>query len=163
MTNTYWETRKRFRYYQVAIEMAKKYSPYGSAVLDVGSRDCEYITLLDSFVVKHAIDLKRTPAADGIVGIKMDFMQFVPDRVYDLVLCLQVLEHVSEPESFCAKLMETGKCVIISVPYMWREGTCATHLHDPIDEAKLLTWTGKPWKEMRVITDRHLKRMVAAC
>lgn len=142
--------------------MAKKYSLNGTAVLDVGSRDCEYITLLDSFAIKHAIDLKRTPEAEGIIGIKMDFMQFVPDRVYDLVLCLQVLEHVSEPRPFCAKLMEIGKCVVISVPYKWREGTCATHLHDPIDEAKLLSWTEKPWKEMRVISDGHLKRMVTA-
>lgn len=98
----------------------------------------------------------------GVLGVKMDFMRFKPDGIYDLVLCLQVLEHVREPESFCRKLMETGKCVIVSVPYLWPKGRCASHIHNPVDEAKLLSWSGKPWKEQRIVQDGQYKRLVAA-
>lgn len=66
-------------------------------------------------------------------------MQFRPAEKFDLVLCCQVLEHVSEPRVFCDRLRDIAKQLIISVPYKWL-GNAPGHINDPVDEAKLEGW-----------------------
>jgi 2-polyprenyl-3-methyl-5-hydroxy-6-metoxy-1,4-benzoquinol methylase len=56
------------------------------------------------------------------------------------VTCFQVLEHVPDPAAFARKLKELGRVLIVSVPYKWEKGKCKSHLHDPVDEAKMLAW-----------------------
>jgi len=65
------------------------------------------------------------------------------DRVFDLGLCPQVLEHLYNPKKFVCKIFKVCKIAIISVPYKWGKGCCLDHIHDPIDEDKLFSWTGK--------------------
>jgi hypothetical protein len=88
-------------------------------------------------------------------NIKADFMGFAPPTPFDLVLCLQVLEHLERPAAFAEKLLDTGRIVIISVPYGWPKGRSASHRHDPIDEDKLLTWTKKPWIDHMVVRESN--------
>jgi len=69
---------------------------------------------------------------------------------------MQVLEHVPDAQSFAQKLLEVSKVVIGSVPYKWPKGHTESHIHDPVDEAKLLAWFGrKPYHS-------HLCREVTA-
>ncbi len=72
-----------------------------------------------------------------------------------------MLEHLSEPELFLEKLFQTGKIVIISVPYCWEEGFCEHHIQDPIDEAKVLGWAKKEWIHYEIVEDKQVKRLIA--
>ena len=62
---------------------------------------------------------------------------------YDIVTCLQVLEHVRPAEEFAQKLLAVGNTVIVSVPYKWPFGKTASHVQDPVDEEKLFSWFGR--------------------
>lgn len=56
--------------------------------------------------------------------------------------CLQVLEHVKQPEPFAAALFAAARrAVIISVPWEWPAGYCASHVQDPVVDTKLYGWT----------------------
>ena len=89
-----------------------------------------------------------------------DFRDFEPEGPFDLVLCLQVLEHLARPEPFARKLLQTGRTVIISVPHSWPAGGVESHLQDPVDEAKLRLWTGAEPVETSVVDDGK-QRLVA--
>jgi hypothetical protein len=91
----------------------------------------------------------------------MDFLQYMPSQVFDLVLCLQVLEHVPLAEAFARKLLDTGRTVIISVPFRWPAGVCKPHVHDPVDREKLLGWTGRASITDVVVRDRRRDRLIA--
>src|SRR5262245_51157936 len=90
----------------------------------------------------------------------MDFMAYQPAERFDLVICLQVLEHLPEAALFARKLVETVRTIIVSVPYKWPKGKCRWHLQDPVDETKLDGWMQKKPIDVSVVTDREA-RMVA--
>ncbi|MFN8453534.1 MAG: hypothetical protein U0401_02505 [Anaerolineae bacterium] len=159
--SSYWEKRQKLKYYREALRLAKKYAPAGGSILDVGSYDCEYITWFDWFEKKQVIDLTKPVILDGVISTTGNFMEFECANLFDLVLCLQVLEHLHNPKEFCQKLLVTGRLIIISVPYQWERGRSASHVQDPVDEHKLQGWTGKPWKEMTIVTDGRCDRLVA--
>jgi hypothetical protein len=80
-------------------------------------------------------------------------MEYTPTNHFDLVLCLQVLEHVEDPAAFASKLFRTGRIVIVSVPYKWAPDRAPGHRHDPVDEEKLRQWTGREPVATRVVAD----------
>lgn len=156
----YWEERKTLDYYKKVIKLAKKHAPDAKSVIDVGTHVSQTLTRLDWIPDKTAVDLKHLPEVPDARNIQCDFMKFEPEQEYDLVLCLQVLEHLDLPELFTDKLLKIGRKVIISVPYKWPKGQCKYHVQDPVDEDKLLNWTRRSWIEMVIAHDRA-KRMVA--
>ena len=158
---TYWESRKRLNYYKQVLDFARQYVPAGRRLLDVGAHNCQYLAWFDWFDEKLALDLRWVPKLEGVTGIKGDFMVYEPDAAFDLVLCLQVLEHLDEPAAFCQKRLTTGHRIIISVPYKWRRGVCADHVQDPVDEHKLRKWAGRPALDQAIIQDGKLRRLVA--
>jgi len=159
--DNYWERRKSMLYYQETLKLAKKYAPDAETVIDVGSHNTQFLTLVDWIPSKTAIDLRRRPSIPGVMGIQGDFMQFGPENRFDLVLCLQVLEHLDSPALFTQKLLEIGKTVVITVPYKWPKGLCPSHCQDPVDEDKLLSWTEKSWLEKEIVTDDKDARLIA--
>ena len=92
--------------------------------------------------------------------ITADFYEWNPDRKYDVVLCLQVLEHLDKPKEFVEKLFRTASTTILSVPYKWPKGSCKYHVQDPIDEQKILSWTGREPDEKHIITDNGKRRII---
>ena len=156
----YWAARQHFNYYRVVIDMARQYAPRGAHVIDVGANDTNVLQALDWFGHRVALDLRYAPRKRGIESVLADFMTYQPPHRFDLVLCLQVLEHLHEPAPFARKLLETGRVVIISVPYRWPLGTYADHIQDPVDEAKLRSWTEREPLAMRIVQDRR-ERLVA--
>ncbi|MDB6121945.1 MAG: hypothetical protein JWQ71_938 [Pedosphaera sp.] len=159
--SAYWQSRKELKYYQEVLRFARQYAPGGGSVLDVGSHNCDYITWFDWFANRHKIDLRKTIEIEGVKTMQGDFMQFQSPITYDLVLCLQVLEHLREPAAFAQKLLSTGKILIVSVPYRWNAGKCPCHPQDPVDEEKLLQWFKISWSEMTIVTDGKVRRLVA--
>ncbi len=145
MNDIYWEGRKDLQYYRTVREFAEKYCPDGKTLLDVGGGvglGCRYLEWFDGFDRTSVETPTEGCTLDGVRVIYSDFMDWEPDRKYDLVLCLQVLEHIPDPTLFARKLFNCGHVVILSVPYRWEAGTCNEHIHDPVDEEKLREWIG---------------------
>jgi hypothetical protein len=157
----YWDSRKHLNYYQQVLKYAQKYVPQGRSVLDVGGSDCDYISWLSWIPYKEVVDVKARKSIEGIVNTCCDFLAYKTEYTFDLVLCLQVLEHLKDPGTFCDKLLSMGKYIIVSVPYKWPHGTCAGHIQDPVDEKKLRLWMRLETIEKNIVTDGRMRRLVA--
>lgn len=149
----YWKVRAEKRYYRKAVRYGRLFAPNAQSVLDVGSNACEYINWMDWIPERVRIDPLPVGELDGVTTIQGDFMEYQPPNPFDLILCLQVLEHVKDPGAFCARLLGMGKVIVISVPYRWPPMRNSDHLHDPVDDEKLISWTGRPALARRVVSD----------
>lgn len=147
-------------YFQEVVRLARQYVPAGTRVIDVGASDSELLSRLDWFPHRTAVDLHYAAQPRGIERVVMDFMDYRPTGACDLVVCLEVLEHLDDPAAFAQKLLRTGATVIVSVPYRWLAGACPTHRQDPVDEAKLQRWTGRGPLEARVVSN-GVQRLIA--
>lgn len=139
----YWERRKDLLYYQVVRILAAGLAEGAESVLDVGSHGSPYLEWFEDVPVRTSLDLVEPYRAEGITSIVTDYLAWQPDRRYDLVLCLQVLEHVPDARSFARKLLASGRIVIISVPYRWRQGKSKNHVQDPVTMRKIQGWFGR--------------------
>lgn len=155
----YADARSDFNYYREVVRLARLHAPAGGAAIDVGSGDVDVIDALDTFQVRVTLDRRYVPPRPGIDHVTSDFLSWRPDRRFDLVLCLQVLEHLDDPTAFAQRLFEIGDRVIISVPFRWSAGACPTHVQDPVDEAKLAAWTSRVPAETLVVRD-ELERLI---
>jgi hypothetical protein len=141
---TYWEQRKDSVYLHAARLVCRRFGANPKSVIDVGSNGTptlEWHRETASRLV--SLDLRRPYEAAGIESVTSDLLAFDPGTKFDLVTCFQVLEHVPNPKAFARKLLALGDVVVISVPYKWAKGRVKFHIHDPVDEAKLLEWFGR--------------------
>jgi|ERR1700722_409069 len=158
----YWKKRCEFKYYRMALVYGKTYAPNAKSILDVGGADCGYLQWFDWIPFKQTVDLRVKTNTPGINSLRIDFMEYQPARSFDVVLCLQVLEHLVDPQLFAKKLLTTAPVVIISVPYKWPKNLCKFHTQDPVDESKLEAWTGRPPTDGCIVMDKGIPRYVAA-
>jgi hypothetical protein len=157
---SYAESRRHYNYYREVVRLAQSRLSQGDRVIDVGSGEATVIGDLEGCGKRVTLDQRWIPSQPGVEHITADFISWRPDADYDLVVCLQVLEHLDEPATFTRKLFDTGRTVIISVPYRWPSGYCAGHVQDPVDEDKLRRWTGREPDELLIVQDR-MKRLIA--
>lgn len=146
MDDSYWQDRKDLSYYRTVDQFARDYCPNGKTLLDVGGGvglGCRYLERFSQYERTSIEKPTRGCSLQGVRVIHSNFLQWQPQQTYDLVLCLQVLEHILDASTFAQRLFECGPVVIISVPYQWQAGSCPYHVHDPIDDAKLRTWTAR--------------------
>jgi Methyltransferase domain len=145
--------RLGMKYYDEVARLAQTYVPHGGQVVDVGAGATDMLRRLPWFARRVALDRSYAPRYRGVETVLTDFLQYEPDGLFDLVLCLEVLEHLEDPAPFAQKLLRTGYTAIISVPYKWPKGACVTHVQDPVDEALLEQWTGRQPTETRIVVD----------
>ncbi len=161
-TSRYWAERRNLRYYRVAVDFVRREAG-GRRLIDVGGGiglGCRYLEWLPDFdrsCVETSCGPGRIP---GVRLVVEDFEHWTPDGDFDVCLCLQVVEHVVTPESFVAKMFALAPVVVLSLPYRWKAGACPHHIHDPIDEDKLLAWTGREPRALEIVEDRGVSRMV---
>jgi FkbM family methyltransferase len=113
------------------------------AVVDVGTGNVPYLEWFDWIPRRISIDIDVPYRSDAVEGVQGDIHQLAFEAPFDICTCLQVLEHVSEPEPFARRLLDLGKLVLVSVPYKWPEGTSAEHVNDPVDLEKVTAWFGR--------------------
>jgi len=136
----YWEKRKHLVYYNVIRILVGKLSETSGSLLDVGSGNCPYLEWFDHVPERISLDAIRPYSAPGVTPVKTDFLEWSPGRKFDVVTCLQVMEHVPDVAAFAGKLLDIAEVLVISVPYKWPAGQTPGHIHDPVDEKKLLGW-----------------------
>jgi hypothetical protein len=160
----YGEDRDGFHYLATAVKFVRELSG-GPRLLEVGGgvqRGCRYLERLAQFdrtVVENDDDKGiRLPGVRCCFG---RFENWPADGPYDVVLCLQVLEHVADPAAFASKLFACARVVVLSVPYLWPAGKCREHVHDPINQAKLKAWVGREPDHFSIVRDRKYERLVA--
>jgi hypothetical protein len=149
----YWRSRGDLHYYREVIRLARVHAPEGGAVIDVGAHETKVLADLPWFTRRVALDRGEISVKPGVEVVRANFLKYTPERPFDLVLCLQVLEHIKDPPPFAQRLFATGRTVILSVPYRWPKGKCKWHVQDPVDEAKLLAWTGREPDESTIVRD----------
>jgi len=158
----YWNNRSDLHYYQVVKSLVEEHSP-GNLIMDVGAWNTPAITWGD-FKRRIAIDRYKIPSQPkNVEAVCADWLNYQCDEISDVILCLQVLEHLSDAvvESFAKKIVRSGRIAIISVPFMWKEGQCEHHLQDPVDLKKLEKWVGYSAIK-HIIEDRDTdKRLIA--
>ena len=139
----YWSKRSSMMYYQYVDYLVRALALDARNLIDVGTKEAQYIEGFYWIPKRNTLDIEKPYSSDNVEGIEMDFFDFEPEEKYDFATCLQVLEHIPDAKSFARKLFRTAHHVLISVPYLWEEGWCSWHVHDPVDLDKLLDWTGR--------------------
>jgi len=148
--NRYWNKRKNMQYYKKVTEIINDLKP--KSLIDIGNGGCPYISCEHSEDTV-TLDIENACKSEKIRSIVVDFMEWEKDKDYELVVCSQVLEHIHDAKSFAEKLFTIGKSVLISVPYKWPSGTELEHIHDPVDEEKIRSWTGRDPDKSWIVTE----------
>lgn len=161
MPADYWRARSHLNYYAEVRQWIEELSAKGSgSILDVGGYDTPVVTW-GKFRRRYTIDAVLDPKFPGVRSDVGDFMTWPAPERMDVVVCLQVIEHVQEAAAFGAKLLRTGRNVIVSVPYCWPAGKEPSHVHDPIDVHKLASFmSGRRPDRARIVADGKLRRLV---
>ena len=140
----YWKSRADLLYYRAVYQIVSGIGSNAQSIIDIGSADTSYVSWFNWIDRKVQLNLqfRNKTGLPGIERIEGDFLAWESAEKFDVALCLQVLEHVPDPRAFCDKLKQVASALVISVPYKWKAGKSKGHLHDPVDEQKLLVWMG---------------------
>ena len=138
----YWQGRTDLMYYKYFFALMRCVAKDAVSLIDVGTGNSGYLEWLDWIPQKDSVDIRVPYESENVRGIKGDIHK-LPLMRYDVCTCLQVLEHIPDPRTFAARLLELGSLVIISVPYNWPANKTKGHIHDPVDEVKIESWFGR--------------------
>lgn len=141
--NAYWLKRQNSIYIFTIKQIVRVLGENAKSMVDIGSNGCPYLDWFDWIPERHSLDLRKPYVAPGVTSVKADFMQHDFKRQFDLLTCLQVVEHVPDAGAFCKKLLRSARVLIVSVPYQWKAGQTAGHIHDPINLEKMNGWFGR--------------------
>lgn len=153
----YWSTRKHLVYYSVIDRYVRYVGRNAKTLLDVGGT-APYIEWFDWIPALRTLDIAAPYHSDRVTAIRMDLYEYVPKQKFDIVLCLQVLEHLTDPKRAVDKIKALTDTVILSVPYKWdpRKTARAGHVQDPVDEAKLDGWVGRKPVSSTIVNEPFL-------
>lgn len=159
----YWQDRMDLLYYGYVDFIMRTLARDAASHLDVGTANCPYQEWFDWIPERISFDRAPPYASANVTGIEGDFMAHDFGRRFDVVSCLQVLEHVPDAQAFTRRLMALGDLVIISVPFMWPEHMLDDHVHDPVSLEKLTDWAGRAPNYHVVVEEpfRSRKRLIA--
>ena len=164
---TYWEQRRHRNrnYYNQTTEFVRKYAANATSMIDIGNGGCEYIYDWNWISEKTVLDIggEIYSLNDSVKKVQEDFLAWKPACKYDLVTCLQILEHMQDPVPFVKKLREIqGDILIVSLPYMWPASKAPDeHKHDPMDLEMIHSWLGEnPLEEKIVAEERGTERWI---
>jgi hypothetical protein len=163
-SSEYWRERRTFLFYRHLLCIVQRYAPTAASVLDVGSSLPPFVLLLNWVKSKtilgpkfagnvakggsELLSLSRIEEKFRVSVIQADFLEWQPSgmgaSLFDLVLCSEVVEHISKPREFVRKLLTVGRVVVLSAPYRWEpcEGRCH-HKQNKITRDRIGLWAGR--------------------
>lgn len=129
-------------YYHVVRVLVGHIGARAQSMIDVGSGGYPYLEWFDHIPDRTSLDLRTPYEGPGVKSIKTNFLEYEPDQTFDIASCFQVMEHVPDDVigPFAQKLLQIGKTVIVSLPYKWQKDWAQTHIQDPVDREKILSW-----------------------
>ena len=139
-SGAYWNDRQDLIYYRYVDFILRCIAADARSLLDVGTGNCPYPEWFDWIPARTSIDLMNPYASDAVTGIAGDIFTHPFPDLFDVVTCLQVLEHVPDAHAFAQRLLALGKLLVVSVPHRWPAGKIEDHVHDPVDLDKLEQW-----------------------
>jgi SAM-dependent methyltransferase len=142
-TGAYWRKRSDMLYYQYFSYIIRCIGAQAGSLVDVGSGNAPYLEWFDWIPRRVSVDLKVPYRSESVEGVTGDIRDLRFDETFDICTCMQVLEHVPEPEPFARRLMELGSLVLISVPYKWPKGANKDHVNDPVGLESVVAWFGR--------------------
>lgn len=150
----YWNNRMDLMYYSYVDYIVRTVARDANSMIDVGTAQCPYLEWFDWIEKKVSFDIVDPYRSKTVEGVQGDLLSHdFKGASFDVVTCLQVLEHVPDAKTFARKLFDLGKTVIISVPYKWPKSAADDHVHDPVDEKKLERWTDQKPNFQQVIQE----------
>ncbi|MGI0495765.1 tetratricopeptide repeat protein [Limnospira platensis] len=160
--SSYWSKRETHIYIFAVRQIINKIGSSATSIIDVGSNGCPYIDWFSWIPERYSLDLRNPYKAPGVVSLTQDFLKYNPEKRFDLLTCLQVIEHVPDAEAFCRKLLETARVLVVSVPYKWKAGQTKGHIHDPVDLTKMNHWFGREPNYYNIIKEIEspVRRMI---
>ncbi len=159
---SYWSKRESHIYLFAVRQIINKIGNGATSIIDVGSNGCPYLDWFSWIPERYSLDLRKPYKAPGVISVTTDFFKYNPEKQFDLLTCLQVIEHIPNAEAFCHKLLETGRMLVVSVPYKWKAGQTKSHIHDPVDLNKMNYWFGREPNYYNIIqeVESPLQRLV---
>ena len=105
--------------------------PAGTSILDVGAGECQYkpfcahLDYVAQDIAQYdgkgdAVGLQTGTWDFGRIDLVCDLLDIPEDRLFDTVMCTEVLEHVPDPVAALAKiarLVKPGGQVIVTAPF----------------------------------------------
>jgi hypothetical protein len=137
----YWAGRSDMIYYKYIDYIVRVIGVNAKSIIDVGSGNSPYLEWFNWIDKKVSIDIQAPYSSCNVEAITANILDYKFYDKFDICMCLQVLEHVKDPEPFARKLFDLSDLVIISVPYKWPKGVSNGHVNDPVDRKKLEEWT----------------------
>ena len=129
----YYIEGDRWSYFSHVIDLIKKYNMTSdpTKVLEIGPfkltmvPGCDVLDILPDYNPKYVRDANDLPWP-------------IADKQYDLVIGLQVFEHLLKHKYIFQEIERISKHCILSFPYKWRE---YKNHHGGIDESVIKYWT----------------------
>jgi SAM-dependent methyltransferase len=118
---------------------AGQYQKPGDVLLEVGPQERSEVKVNFTLCDIHTLDVTQEYSPD-IVGDLTQYNSHIQDSTYDIVTCLEVLEHTVNPFSAIAELRRITKdngLILLSAPLNWR-------IHGPAPDCWRFTEFG--WK-----------------
>lgn len=138
----FFQPRKHLPYYRRVRSILR--GIIADSHLDVGCWDTPVVKWSHASQ-KYGINLEEIDEQHRHRGVHYMTGDFMTKNIgrFDIVTCLQVVEHQSNERvyHFVQKLFDSGRIVIISIPWEWPEDACIHHPQDPIGYEKLKSWT----------------------
>ncbi len=153
--SAYASSRKHLAYYRYIRNLLSMLSIRCESIIDVGSNDVDVISHL-SCPKKVSLDLRKPLEKTGVEPIKADFFKHSFQDKFDIACCFEVLEHLDNPNIFSQKLLQTGRLVVVSVPFKWKVGECKFHCQDPVDADKIISWFNREPMFLQVVSRRMI-------
>jgi len=153
--SSYSKKRKDQQYYRDVWCTVRFLGEGARSIVDVGSSFPPFLLSAD-WIPEREITSKYFPGnerpcgksthcmlQDGISANIQDFYTWKPQKVYDIALAMQVVEHVSNPTRFMRKILKTGRMVVVTAPYRWEDNHMKFHKQHQITLEDMRKWAGK--------------------
>lgn len=139
----YWRVRKKFVYLHVCRRLIEIVSRSADTVADIGSNKSPLLDFYGDIPHKYSVDISAPYVAPDVIAVTEDFHTWTPPRPIQVATCLQVMEHVSEPEKFARRMLEIAEVCIVSVPHLEPAGLNPGHIQNDLTLDDMVRWFGR--------------------